>query len=87
MDARGSGAVMLAIANGFQVLMVSDLAAVRVVGSSLEIGPLASPDLIATVACRRALEARGVFGELALVEKVEALGYAYEPEPWRAYAC
>jgi len=78
---------MLAIANGFQVLTVADMGAVRVTGSTMEIGPLASPDLIATVACRRALESCGVYGELELANKVAALGYLYEPEPWLSAAC
>jgi hypothetical protein len=78
---------MLAIAHGYAVVFIEDIDAVRVVGSQLQVGHLASPDLIATIACRRSLERQGISGELALAEKVAALGYAYEPEPWLAHAC
>lgn len=86
MDTRGSAAIMLAIAQGFEVRLVSDVG-VRLCGSRLDVGPLASPDMIATIVCRRSLERQGIHGELALAEKVTSLGYAYWPEPWLAASC
>lgn len=86
MDSKGGAAIMLAVAHGFEVALMSEVG-VRVRGSKLEVGPLASPDMIVTIACRRHLERQGILGELALANKVESLGYLYEPEPWRSASC
>lgn len=81
MDQRGARALALAVAYGFEVELTDELAAVYVVGSALRIGPLASPDCVATAACRRALALRGAYTEDQLADAVAALGYVYEPEP------
>lgn len=84
MDTRGGGAVVLARAQGYLIVLVAELGIVRIRGVKLEVGPFASPDLIATIACRRGLEYRGIFGEVEVANDVEAHGYSYHPEPWLA---
>jgi hypothetical protein len=86
MDARGVRALALARAQGYFIAFVVDFGAVRVRGCCLEVGPMASPDLIATLACRTELE-RADFAadEADLVDLVISRGFDYEPEPWRAF--
>lgn len=46
----------------------------------LEVGPGASPDAIATLACRVQLERDGLNNEQGVRELVEAFGYEYTPD-------
>lgn len=61
---------------GFFVVPVAG-GTVRVCDGVLEVGPDASPDAIATIACRQQLHEIGVFDEASARELVESLGYAY----------
>lgn len=76
---RGLQARNLARDIGFFVVPVEDHGVARVNGGVLEVGPDASPDAIATLACRRQLGREGVSDEDAVRELVEALGYEYVP--------
>lgn len=87
MDNRGIAALALAREAGFIVSTTAELAACNVVGDRLEVGPLVSPDRIATMAARKQLRREGCFGELAVFERVAAQGYYYTPEPWRVVLC
>jgi hypothetical protein len=64
---------------GLFVMPIEESGVARLVRGVLEVGPNASPDVIATIACRRQLEIDGLRGEAAVRELVEALGFAYVP--------
>ncbi|HEX6239992.1 MAG TPA: hypothetical protein VFZ61_03825 [Polyangiales bacterium] len=51
----------------------------RVVRGVLEVGPNASPDAIATLACRKICERDGLHTEAAVVELVADFGFVYTP--------
>jgi hypothetical protein len=62
----------------------------RVRDGVLEVGPDASFDAIATLACKRQLELDGAYTEAEARELVEHFGYKYEPacaQLKRAGAC
>jgi len=77
---RGALARNLARDADLFVVNVADYAVVRITDGRLEVGPGASPDAIATVACRRHLELDGEYDERLVKEFVESLGYQYEPD-------
>lgn len=66
------------------MMPVADVGAVRRVGGVLEIGPLASPDAIATASCRCILARDGVHDEMEVMDLVERYGFDYVPAPWAA---
>lgn len=76
---RGAEARNLARDADLFVVRIADYGVVRVRAGVLEVGPQASPDAIATVACRRLLELDGVRDECAVKAFVETLGAAYVP--------
>jgi hypothetical protein len=62
------------------VVRIADYAVVRITDGRLEVGPDASPDAIATIACRRHLELDGDYDEQQVKGFVESLGYEYVPD-------
>lgn len=74
---RGTLARNLARDADLFVVPIDDYGAVRVNRGVLEVGPDASPDAIATLACRRQLRADGVHDEGAVRDLVTALGFDY----------
>ena len=77
---RGTQARNIARDADLFVVPVEDLGAIRVVRGVLEVGPGASPDAIATIACRRLLQLDGIHDEGAVRQFVEHLDFAYVPE-------
>lgn len=77
---RGASARNLARDAGLFVVRISDYGAIREQRGVLEVGPGASADAIATLACRRMLHDDGDHDEAAVQSFVESLGYAYVPE-------
>ena len=76
----GSRARKLARDAGLTVVSVADRGAVRLVRGVLEVGPDASPDAIATIACRYELRQDGlVVDERHVEELVQTHGFLYEP--------
>lgn len=72
------GAMVLARRAGMFIVLTSEPGAVRLTDDVLEVGGgLASPDEVATIACRRALARRGVRCEARVALEVEAHGYSY----------
>jgi hypothetical protein len=78
---RGEHARNLARDADLFVVRVADYGVVRVNRGVLEVGPDASSDAIATLACRRLLQSDGECDEPLVQRFVESLGFAYEPEP------
>lgn len=76
---RGERARNLARDADLFVVRVDDYGAVRLNRGVLEVGPDASPDAIATLACRRLLHDDGEHDETLVKRFVESLGFAYEP--------
>jgi hypothetical protein len=77
---RGKLARNLARDADLFVVPVEDYGAVRVNRGVLEVGPNASHDAIATVACRRQLQLDGITDEASVRELVERFGFNYEPQ-------
>lgn len=67
--------------SGLVVVRVAEPGVVLVEDPLLWVGPQADDDVIATIACRRAVRAEGRAGEDAVRERVELEGYAYRLEP------
>lgn len=80
---RGTLARNLARDANLLVMPVEDYGAVRVVSGVLEVGPNASPDAIATLACRRQLQLDGLNDEGEVRTLVEDFGFEYVPESER----
>jgi len=77
---RGAQARNLAREIGLFVIPIEESGVARLVRGVLEVGPDASPDVIATIACRRQLEIDGLHAtEAAVRELVEAFGFEYVP--------
>lgn len=76
---RGTLARNIARDAGFHVVPVDDFGVVRVVRGVLEVGPDASPDAIATLACRRICERDGLNTEDAVQKLVADFGFEYTP--------
>lgn len=77
---RGEQARNLARDADLFVVRVADYGVVRVNRGVLEVGPDASSDAIATLACRRLLRSDGEHDELLVQRFVESLGFAYVPD-------
>lgn len=56
---------------------VPEAGVVRLDGAQLDYGPNASPDRVATLACRVLLHDRGTLGEDAVASEVRSRGFCY----------
>jgi hypothetical protein len=77
---RGEHARNLARDADLVVVRVAEHGVVRVNRGVLEVGPEASSDAIATLACRRLLRGDGEQDEQLVQRFVESLGFAYVPD-------
>jgi hypothetical protein len=78
-EARGARARNIARDAGLVVIPVRTTGTIRLVGGVLELGPGASPDAVATVACRAILARDGVTDETLVNELATAMGFEYVP--------
>lgn len=84
MDERLVGALVLARSTDLWIRVVSDPYAARVAGPILEVGLAASPDVVATIGCRR-LAGPGA-SEVEVGRLVSSRGYRYALQPWTCSA-